>query len=232
MEDAEERFLDTIQHAYDNKESTLHFSYEEDLVAIPPAIKALRGTLEILHVDNNYCLTALPPAIGELGKLRWLNAGYCRLSSVPMEIGRLTHLERLHLSNNLLSSLPMEFWQLKSLQELRLDNNKLSVLPGGILFLPRLETLTLENNPLLTPAEVAGAAPATLVSPITSVDCNNCCVRLRNYEVLVTFHNIAALSSVPFVHYVCSVTCKQHLEVRLAEYDASHPAPSRSYYSQ
>ncbi|KEG08451.1 leucine-rich repeat protein [Trypanosoma grayi] len=222
MATAEERFLDAVQEAYDNKETVLHFSYQEDLDAIPPAIKALRNTLELLHIDNNYSLTALPPAIGDLGRLRWLNASYCRLSSLPMEIGRLSHLERLFLSNNVLPALPMEVWQLKSLQELRLDNNNLRVLPGGLLFLPRLETLTLENNPLLSPEDVAGAAPAMLVAPLLSVDCSNCCVRLRNYEVLITFHSIATLASVPFMHCVCSEACKLHLEVRLAEYDASH----------
>ncbi|KAH9584058.1 Leucine-rich repeat [Trypanosoma melophagium] len=224
MADAEERFLDVVQQVYDNKDTTLHFSYQEDFTSIPASIKALRSTLEVLHLDNNYSLTSLPPAIGELGRLRWLNASYCRIASLPQEIGRLSHLERLYLSNNLLASLPMELWQLKSLQELRLDNNKLQVLPGGLLFLPRLATVTLENNPVLLREEVAGAAPVSLVPPMVSVDCSNCCVRLQNYEVLVTFHNLAALRSVPFVHCVCSETCKKHLELRLAEYDATHPA--------
>ncbi|RNF15351.1 leucine-rich repeat protein [Trypanosoma conorhini] len=225
MADAEERFLDAVQQAYDNKALTLYFSYQDDFVAIPAAIKALRETLEVLHVDNSYSLTTLPPAIGDLGRLRWLNASYCRLVSLPLELGRLSHLERLYLSNNLLQSVPMELWQLKSLQELRLENNKLSVLPGGILFLPRLESLTLENNPLLQPEDVAGAAPSTLVSPFRSVDCSNCCVRMRDYEVLITFHSIAALRSVPFMHCLCSAACRQHLEARLAEYDASHSPP-------
>ncbi|RNF08192.1 leucine-rich repeat protein [Trypanosoma rangeli] len=226
MTDAEERFLDAVQQAYDNKALTLYFSYQEDFDAIPAAIKALRETLEVLHVDNNYSLTALPPAIGDLGRLRWLNASYCRLMSLPQELGRLSHLERLYLSNNLLQSVPVEMWQLKSLQELRLDNNKLRVLPGGILFLLRLESLTLENNPLFVPEDVAGAAPSTLVSPLSSVDCSNCCVRVRNYEVLITFHNVAALRSVPFMHCLCSPVCRRHLEVRLAEYDASHSSPN------
>ncbi|KAF8287533.1 putative leucine-rich repeat protein [Trypanosoma cruzi] len=222
MAEAERRFLDAVEKAYNDKSPTLYFSYDEDLEAIPVAIKALRETLEVLHLDNSYSLKWLPPAIGDLSRLRWLNVSYCRLNFLPVELGRLSHLERLYLSNNRLQSLPMEFWQLKSLEELRLDNNKLRFLPGGILFLPRLETLTLENNPLLTPEEVLGAAPATLVPHIMCVDCSNCCVRLRNYEVLITFHNIAALQSVPFVHCLCSQTCKQHLEVRLAEYDALH----------
>ncbi|KAG8339258.1 putative Leucine rich repeat [Trypanosoma vivax] len=217
MEDVEECFLDAIQQVYDQGSTTLHFSFKETLTSIPPAIKALRGTLEVLHVDNNYSLKTLSPAIGDLGRLRWLNASYCRLTSVPMELGRLSHLERLHLGNNLLDSLPMEFWQLKNLEELRVENNRLSLLPGGLLFLPRLKTLMLENNPLLVPEEVNGAAPTSLVPPLLSVDCSNCCVRMRNYEVFITFHNKAGHQMIPFMHCVCSSVCRHHLQVRLEE---------------
>nr|CCC92147.1 putative leucine-rich repeat protein (LRRP) [Trypanosoma congolense IL3000] len=219
--DVDELFLKTIQQAYDEEATTLHFSHRADITAIPPEIKVLRGTLEILHIDNNYSLSSLPPAIGELGRLRWLNARYCRLTTVPHEVGRLSHLERLHLGNNLLKDLPMELWQLKNLQELHVENNQLRVLPGGLIFLPRLETLQLENNLLLHPEDVIGAAPTTITPLLHSVDCSNCCVRMRDYLVLVTINNKGGQKDVPFMHCVCSETCKNHLQTRLKEYDAA-----------
>ncbi|RHW71040.1 paraflagellar rod component [Trypanosoma brucei equiperdum] len=222
--DAEENFLNAIQQAFDENATALHFSYQEGTTAVPPEIRALRGTLEILHIDNNYSLGSLPSAIGELGRLRWLNASYCRLTTVPREMGRLSHLERLHLGNNLLQELPMEMWQLKSLQELRVENNQLRVLPGGLLFLPRLEVLLLENNPLLLPEEVNGAAPITIAPRLYSVDCSNCCVRMRDHEVLVTVNNKSGHRDIPFVHCVCSDACKQHLQTRLQGYDAANSA--------
>lgn len=208
-----------VQQVLEEGTNTLFFSHHFQCADVPPGIAALRDQLEILHVDNNYRFTSISPRITALTHLRWLNASYCALRSVDQSISRLSKLERLTLNNNVLDWLPLEMWQLKALEELHVGNNQLRVLPGCLLFLPRLRVVALENNPLYTREAIAGAAPATFIPPQRSVDCSACCIRSRYYQVLVTFNAIADLKEVPFVHFVCSETCANHVRDRLETYD-------------
>ncbi|KAG5506238.1 hypothetical protein JIQ42_07852 [Leishmania sp. Namibia] len=208
-----------VQETLEDGANTLYFSHHFDCTDVPPGIVALREQLEILHLDNNYRFTTISPRVTALTNLRWLNASYCSLRTVDSSISRLSKLERLTLNNNLLTWLPLEMWQLRALEELHIGNNQLRVLPGCLLFLPYLRDLTLENNPFYTREEVEGAAAATYIPAQRVVDCSACCICSRHYRVVVTFHSILNHRDIPFVHFVCSDKCAEHLSTRLETYD-------------
>lgn len=94
-------------------------------------------------------LTHLPPEIGKLTSLTWLNLNNNALTSLPPEIGSLASLEALDLANNKLTSLPPEIGQLVRLRELELYNNNLTSLPPEIGHLATLKELHLYNNNLV-----------------------------------------------------------------------------------
>ena len=70
----------------------------------------------------------------------------CRF--LPPEIGCLKNLEYLDLSFNKIKSLPIEISYLNDLISLKVSNNKLVELPSGLSSLQRLENLDLSNNRL------------------------------------------------------------------------------------
>lgn len=71
---------------------------------------------------------------------------YCRY--LPPEIGCLKKLEYLDLSFNKMKTLPSEISFLNDLISLKVSNNKLVELPSTIASLSRLENLDLSNNRL------------------------------------------------------------------------------------
>eukprot|EP00796_Vickermania_ingenoplastis_P010912 gene10912-7570_t len=215
----EAEFDGIIQAAVDAEATSLNIHHKSDMLKLPVSVKRTRDTLELLHLDNNYRLGALPRCIGDFPRLRWLNASYCRIKSIAPEIGKLSKLERLHLSNNVIEFLPTELWQLKSLEELRVNENELHFLPDGLLFLPKLRELAVVNNPFYTQDEIEGADAVTLVPPQKSIDCANCRIRVRNYLVSITFHNMCGHKDLPFVHFCCSEKCQELLNGSLATYD-------------
>lgn len=215
----EAEFDGIIQAAVDAEATSLNIHHKNDMLKLPVTVKRTRDTLELLHLDNNYRLGGLPRCIGDFPRLRWLNASYCRIKTVAPEIGKLSKLERLHLSNNVIDFLPIEIWQLKNLEELRVNENELRFLPDGLLFLSKLRELSVVNNPFFTAEEIEGADAATLVAPQRSVDCANCRIRVRNYLVSITFHNICGHKDLPFVHFCCSEKCQELLNGSLETYD-------------
>ncbi|HLN94089.1 MAG TPA: hypothetical protein VK183_00540, partial [Flavobacterium sp.] len=79
-------------------------------------------------------------------ELKYLNAGYCQLTSA--QINNLQHLEYAYMPGNGLTSIALT--NLPALQQIDLSNNG-------------LQTLTLENLPQLTLLGVAGNQLSTLV---------------------------------------------------------------------
>ena len=71
-----------------------------------------------------------------------LNLSYCGLQSIPPEIGRLTSLTYLNCSNNELRELPPEIGRLTSLTRLDCPSNELRELPPEI---GRLTSLKIFN---------------------------------------------------------------------------------------
>lgn len=71
---------------------------------------------------------------------------FCRY--LPPEIGCLSRLEFLDLSFNKLKKLPNEIILLNALKSLKIAKNKLAELPSGLSRLRRLENLDLSYNRL------------------------------------------------------------------------------------
>ncbi len=112
----------------------------------------LRVTL--LRLNSNY-LEVLPPEIGQLAKLEYLDFSRNELKTIPPEIGQLIQLKSLDLRSNNLEMLPPEIGQLIQLKELKLHLNNLEELPPEIGQLSKLEYLTLWANELKTiPPEI------------------------------------------------------------------------------
>jgi len=76
----------------------------------------------------------------------WLCTFSCRY--LPPEIGCLSNLEFLDLSFNKIKSLPNEITYLNALISLKVSNNKLVELPSSLSSLQLLESLDLSNNRL------------------------------------------------------------------------------------
>lgn len=80
--------------------------------------------LEWLHIMGQK-LTRIPPSIGALTQLLYLNLNYTGIQALPAEIGLLENLIELHLSFTRIHRLPREFFNLKLVQ-LFLDGTAIS----------------------------------------------------------------------------------------------------------
>ena len=97
----------------------------------------------------------LPPEIGRLEQLKFLDLANQDLKVLPAAIGALKNLQILNLSGNKLETLPIEITELKNLKTLDLYSNQLNALPEGIGTLKKLEDLNLSQNALKNlPAEI------------------------------------------------------------------------------
>jgi len=106
------------------------------------------ANLRVLDLyDNNFADT-LPPKIGELQNLEWLDLHYNKLTHLPSEIGKLQNLKSLTLFNNSLIKLPSEFGDLTKLKWLDLFGNKLAYIPKEFGNLESLIAVDLSKNKL------------------------------------------------------------------------------------
>lgn len=83
---------------------------------------ALPCLLQVLSL-NNLGMTALPPALGGMRKLRFLFLKSLPISAIPEFIGNLTALEQLHLllPRSLTSSLPESIFNFTCLRKVACD---------------------------------------------------------------------------------------------------------------
>ena len=105
-------------------------------------------------VDMGALTGAIPPQLGQLARLRYLDLqGQLLAGPLPPEMGRLASLEYLDLGSNWLAGpLPPELGQLASLEHLSLEDNQLTgPLPPEWGQLASLERLFLMNNQLTGP---------------------------------------------------------------------------------
>ena len=77
---------------------------------------------------SNQLSGEIPPELGKLASLRWMNLGGNQLSGeIPPELGKLADLEGLDLGGNQSSGeIPPELGKLAALTDLILDGNRLS----------------------------------------------------------------------------------------------------------
>ncbi len=104
-----------------------------------------------LLLSNSLLSGGLPPELGSLAALRWLDLSHNQITgALPPELGNLTNLEGLLLSGNLLTGLlPSALGQLDNLRVVRLSGNQLrGAIPSELGSLTRLQALDLSSNQL------------------------------------------------------------------------------------
>ncbi|KAJ3006356.1 UNVERIFIED_CONTAM: hypothetical protein HDU68_004104, partial [Siphonaria sp. JEL0065] len=105
--------------------------------------------LTSLCLSGNQVSGQIPPALGNLCKLYYMNLSQNRLEGcIPSELGNLHKLRTLNLSDNRLDgSIPETVFKMESLRKLLLSRNRLS---GNLdtLFFMWLEELDLSGNEL------------------------------------------------------------------------------------
>ncbi|MCX6744965.1 MAG: leucine-rich repeat domain-containing protein [Candidatus Parcubacteria bacterium] len=109
----------------------------QNLTKVPDYVFNLTN-LEELNLSNNKLSGAIQSQIGQLKKLKVLNASNNLMTGVPAEVGQLTNLQVLDLSNNQLTGLPNELGNLKKLKTFNISGNNYSTqdLNGIIQKLP------------------------------------------------------------------------------------------------
>ncbi|MGE4608278.1 MAG: leucine-rich repeat domain-containing protein [Myxococcota bacterium] len=120
------------------------FSFGYELSVLPPSVGDL-AAIEYLDLQGNQ-LSELPAEIGRLHTLRELRLHHNRLIDLPPTIGDLVALERLYVAANSLASLRSELAGLERLEALNAGDNPLTLIEDGALALPRLRELGLERS--------------------------------------------------------------------------------------
>lgn len=98
-------------------------------------------TVTGLWFYGNQLTGSIPPELGNLANLEWLDLGDNKLTgSIPPELGNLVNLRWLALDDNQLTgSIPPELGNLANLEELNLSNNQLTgLVPVKIMTLTSL----------------------------------------------------------------------------------------------
>ena len=109
------------------------------------------GKVTALRLYGNALSGSIPPELGQLSSLVWLDLAGNQLSgSIPPELGQLSNLEMLVLLDNLLNgNIPAELGRLEKLAELHLSNNLLTgSIPSELGNLTRLTSFSLSRNKL------------------------------------------------------------------------------------
>ncbi|KAJ6769034.1 hypothetical protein OIU74_022657 [Salix koriyanagi] len=135
---------------------------ELELSKVPPRPSVLTILSEISGIK---CLTKLsvchfsvrylPPEIGCLSNLEYLDLSFNKIKSLPNEITYLNALISLKVSNNKLVELPSSLSSLQSLESLDLSNNRLTSLGSlELTSMHSLQYLNLQYNKLLSCCQI------------------------------------------------------------------------------
>ena len=127
--------------------------------SVPPALGNL-AELDWLDLGGNALTGAIPDTLGRLARLQGLILWRNELTGpVPEWLGSLAELQFLHLGGNALTgAIPGTLGRLANLESLHLARNELTgPVPSPLGRLANLRTLALEHNPL------TGALPRSLI---------------------------------------------------------------------
>jgi Leucine-rich repeat (LRR) protein len=115
------------------------------------------SSLWALDLNHNALTTSLPPEMGRLSSLQYLNVNDNQLTSLPSEVAQLSSLRELYLHNNRLTSIPLEMRHLPLLKSVDLSANQLVSLPSSFFpgttketSFPALNYMSLVDNCLIT----------------------------------------------------------------------------------
>ncbi|GAB1606475.1 E3 ubiquitin-protein ligase LRSAM1-like [Argonauta hians] len=157
-DDAKRRFEYQMHLAEDNPEPIFDISNSQ-ISEIPSNVFSLCKVLnkEILLLHDNW-LTSLKAGdckMGDLVKIRVLDAHNNSIKHLPETIDQVHNLQVLNLEGNKLKKIPESIGNLKFLQSLNLKGNRLKEVPPSLSKLSSLRMLDLTNNQLThLPAEL------------------------------------------------------------------------------
>ena len=114
-------------------------------------VRVSDGRVELLDLEDNRLTGTIPPQLGDLSSLTWLNLARNQLTGpIPPELGDLSSLTLLYLhANQLTGSIPAELGNLSLLWTLILGHNQLTgPIPSELGGLSRLRQLEFPFNQL------------------------------------------------------------------------------------
>lgn len=117
------------------------------VTALPAEIGKMKNLVWI-DLAKAFELKIIPPEIGNLKKLKYLNIGLTQLETIPKEIGNLKSLDTLYLGSNNIKTIPKEIGNLKNLELLDISSNQIEKLPDEICNLMSLRKLFITHNKL------------------------------------------------------------------------------------
>ncbi|RLN08648.1 hypothetical protein C2845_PM11G16530 [Panicum miliaceum] len=125
--------------------------------------------LSVLDLSNNYLYGSIPPSIGNLTKLTYLdlsnniNGSWCLSGHIPATIGMLENLETLNLGgNNFTGRIPSSLGNLSTLVHMNLSYNSLSELSPTMMFTEKCDVYSFG---VVTMEVVMGKHPGDLLLP-------------------------------------------------------------------
>ncbi|MBP7452748.1 MAG: protein kinase [Ottowia sp.] len=118
----------------------------QGLTALPPEVFDHADTLELLDVSGN-ALSALPPDLHRLKRLRILFASNNRFTELPAALGECAALEMVGFKTNAITHVPGHALPAQ-LRWLILTDNAIDTLPSALGQRPRLQKLMLAGNRL------------------------------------------------------------------------------------
>ena len=148
-----EEVLRIIKQAKQSGKTSLSF-LSEKIEILPPEIGQLTDLI-FLELRNT-SLRELPESIGHLRNLQSLDISHNFLTEIPKSIGQLTNLISLDLRSNQLTEIPESIGNAINLKSLELYSNYLTEVPESIAQLHNLEFLDISSNKLTKLSESIG----------------------------------------------------------------------------
>jgi Leucine-rich repeat (LRR) protein/ankyrin repeat protein len=108
---------------------------------------------------SDYELKEIPPEVGQIMGLTYLQIVNTKIENVPGFLGRLTLLDNIGLRANRLVTIEEGFFDLPNLKELDLSSNRFKKLPEKVSGLKSLESLALSDNLLETLPDIWDQLP-------------------------------------------------------------------------